>query len=48
LRPTFTEVRGETFNSPPKTTVDKANLDFQLTVSPINEILGMKDLTKKK
>lgn len=47
-RPTMTEIEGESFDSAPKTKVDKVNLDFQLTVSPFNEILDMKDLTPKK
>lgn len=46
-RPTMTEIQGETADSPPRTKVEKTNLDFELTVSPINEVLGLKDLTKK-
>lgn len=46
-RPTMTEVQGETFNEPSKTSVEKLNIDSLLTVSPINEILEVKDLTKK-
>ncbi len=48
LRPTFTEVQGETFDAPPKTKVDKVNQTLLLTVSPINEILEVKDQTPKK
>lgn len=44
-RPTMTVITGETFNSPPKTTVEKANLNFLLSMSPANEVIGMKDLT---
>lgn len=50
-RPTMTIVTGETFNSPPKTQVEKTKLNFLLTVSPANEILNQKDLNppeKKK
>src|SRR5262245_57042069 len=46
LRPTITEIEGETVNSPPKPTVEKTNDDLLLTVSPINDILKMKDLGK--
>jgi hypothetical protein len=45
-RPTMSITEGETFTSPPKTTVEKPNLDVQLTISPINELLDMKDLSK--
>jgi len=47
-RPTMTEVEGEDFNSGPKTHIQKTNLDFELTVSPFNEIIDQKDLTPKK
>jgi hypothetical protein len=47
-RPTFTITEGETFTSPPKSKVDKLNQTVQLTMSPINEILDVKDLTPKK
>jgi len=46
-RPIMHEIEGETFDSPPKDNVVKSDLDFRLTVSPINEILEMKDLTEK-
>lgn len=46
-RPTMTETRGETADSPPVTKVEKANFDLQLDVSPMNEILSVKDLAKK-
>jgi hypothetical protein len=46
-RPTMTEIRGETATSPPRSTTIKSNLDWQLSVSPINEILETKDLYKK-
>jgi len=48
LRPTTTTIDGETFDSPPKTTVDKTKQWFLLTVSPANEILAEKDLTPPK
>jgi len=47
-RPTIYEVHGETFNEPEKTDTVKANMDYQLTVSPFNEILEVKDLSPKK
>ena len=47
-RPTFTITEGETFTSPPKSKVDKLNQSVRLTMSPINEILDVKDLTPKK
>lgn len=47
-RPTMTQVEGETFDAGPKSKVEKINLDFQLTVSPFNEIIDQKDLTPKK
>jgi hypothetical protein len=46
-RPTMTFIEGETFDAPSKKSVEKANLDFLLTVSPINDILDMKDMAKK-
>jgi len=46
-RPTMHEIEGETFSSPPKDNLIKSNLDLRLTVSPINEILEMKDLAEK-
>src|SRR5436190_20956350 len=42
-RPTMTEVQGETWNSPPKSKINKVNLNELLTVSPINEILESVD-----
>lgn len=45
-RPTMTDILGETASSPPKTRTDKVNLDYQLTVTPINEIVDIKDLAK--
>lgn len=47
-RPTMTEISAETFDSPAKTTVDKTNLDLELTISPINELISMRDLSPKK
>lgn len=38
-RPTVTEIQGETYQHQPEATVNKLNLDYLLTVSPINEIL---------
>jgi hypothetical protein len=48
LRPTMTEVIGETSDSPPKDEVEKVNIDNLLTVSPINEILEQKNVGKKE
>jgi hypothetical protein len=41
-------VAGETAEHPPKATVEKVDYNFDLTVSPINEILEMKDLNPPK
>lgn len=46
-RPSITETEGETFDSRPKTKVEKLDWDLLLTVSPINEILNSKDLGKR-
>ncbi len=46
-RPTMTVIEGETVDSPPKPKVEKVNFDLALTVSPINEIIDVKDLAKK-
>ena len=45
-RPTITEIEGETFNAGPVTKVEKINLNFVLSVSPINQILEEKDVSK--
>jgi hypothetical protein len=47
-RPTVDEVHGETFDTPEKTEVVHANIDYRLTVSPFNEVLDMRDLATKK
>ncbi len=47
-RPTMTEVEGETASSAPKTHVEKVNMDMQMSLSPANEVLDIKDLTPKK
>lgn len=47
LRPTVTQVIGETYDEPAKTTVDKLNLNYELTLSPANEILNQFDAGKK-
>lgn len=44
-RPTVTVVDGETVDSPPKKTVEKVNMDALLTISPINEVMDVKDLS---
>lgn len=48
LRPTITEIEGETVDSPPKPHVEKLNQELLLTISPANEILKIKDNTKKE
>jgi hypothetical protein len=45
-RPTVTEVQGQTADSGPREKVEKVNYDLLVTVSPINEILNIKDLAK--
>lgn len=47
-RPSVVQVDGETFERPPKTTIEKLDWNFDLTVSPINEILEKKDLNPPK
>ncbi len=47
-RPTITEIEGETVDAPPKKKVQKVDWDLSLTVSPINELLEVTDLSKKK
>lgn len=47
-RPTVTEVTGETAVSPPKSRTEKVDFKLDLTVSPINELLEIKDLNPKK
>ena len=46
-RPTMTIILGETVDAPPRPTVEKVNFDLALTLSPINEIIDVKDLAKK-
>lgn len=46
-RPVMHEIEGETFDAPPKDNVVKSDLNMLLTVSPINEILEIKDLAQK-
>lgn len=45
-RPTMNIIEGETVDSPPVTHVEKTKLNFNLTVSPLNELLDMQDLSK--
>jgi len=47
IRPTITEIEGETYESAPKSKVEKLNQDVLLTISPINEVTDVKDLAKK-
>ena len=46
-RPSTTEIEGETFDSPEKTTVSRSDVDLRLTISPFNEVLEMKNLRPK-
>lgn len=46
-RPYITAIEGETADSPPKENKEKVNMDARLTISPINEVLEMKDLAAK-
>jgi hypothetical protein len=43
-RPTMTEVLGETFERPPRSRVEKIDLNYTLQVSPINEILDAQEV----
>ena len=47
-RPTIKIIQGETFDSGIKTTTEKINLNYLLTLSPINEVLADKDLNPPK
>ena len=47
-RPSTTEIEGETANSAPKVKTTKSSEVYELTVSPVNEILEMKDVSPKK
>lgn len=47
-RPKTTETQGEDFNSGPSKTKVQGMMDYQLTISPINEITAVKDLSPKK
>jgi hypothetical protein len=48
LRPTLEWTEGQTADSPQKTRVEKLGMDAVLMVSRCNEILSVKDQTKKK
>jgi len=47
-RPTVDVIQGETVEHPPITTTEKVNEHLELTMSPVNAITGLKDLTPKK
>ena len=47
-RPTMDVTEGETVESPPVTTVEELNEHPTLTMSPVNAITALKDLTPKK
>lgn len=47
-RPSMTFIEGETADHGPKSTVEKTNWKYRLTLSPINELTDMQDLTPKK
>jgi hypothetical protein len=44
-RPTFTTIEGETFDAPPKRTVERINQRVNLTLSPTNDILDNRVVT---
>ncbi|MFI5384844.1 MAG: hypothetical protein ACHQ50_01880 [Fimbriimonadales bacterium] len=48
LRPNMVQVDAATFDKPSKTTVEKINMNYDLTISPINAILDEKDLNPPK
>ncbi len=48
LQPVTTETEGETSTSLPKPKVEKSDKVYQMTVSPINELLDFKDVTPPK
>lgn len=43
-RPTMTIIEGETADSPPKTVVERVNINYRLDLSPINEIGAVRNL----
>src|SRR5690349_5057948 len=47
-RPTVDMIEGETVDHPPITTTEKVNEHLELTLSPVNAITEIKDLTPKK
>ncbi|MBS1721469.1 MAG: hypothetical protein JSS66_00515 [Armatimonadetes bacterium] len=47
-RPTMDMIEGETAEKPPKTTVEKTGMRLRLTLSPVNELTDVKDLSEKK
>lgn len=48
LRPNILEITGETAEKGPQTKTDKLDMNLLLTVSPINEIIDLKDESPKK
>jgi len=47
-RPTMNLIEGETSDHPPKTTIEKTGWKSRLTISPINELTDVLDLSPKK
>jgi hypothetical protein len=47
-RPTVDVIQGETVEHPPITTTERVDEHLELTMSPVNAITGLKDLTPKK
>ncbi|MCO5297939.1 MAG: hypothetical protein M9921_13905 [Fimbriimonadaceae bacterium] len=47
-RPTMTWIEGETFNTPETKRVEKVDMKLDATLSPINELLELKDLNPGK
>ena len=48
LRPTMAITMGDTAEEAAKTTTEKLDWKLQIDVSPVNEVLSLKDLTPKK
>ena len=47
-RPTMTQIIGETAELPPQKSTEKVDMKYSLTISPTNEITGVKDLNPPK
>ncbi|MBS1707817.1 MAG: hypothetical protein JSS65_03745 [Armatimonadetes bacterium] len=47
-RPTMTEIEGETAESPPKSKTEKVDINYTLSLSPINEVTDAVKIDEKK